>query len=312
LEHHTIGAFDLAIGPWVCHGSPVDSDVLGIVEVKETLPCELRAVVGDDGVRHPKAVDDVADEGDHLFSCDRGNRLSLDPLGELVHRNEEMREAPGCPLKRADQIQPLDREGPCEGDGVERLRREMCLPSIILAPIAGAYYVLGISHSSWPVETMAKSHAYQHLWCSVVTAGSRVDVDEQLLPLIPRDALLEDSRSTAFVKVIADHHKRLCVASETLGLSLVPWEDVAQEIADIWAYPVTVDEHDLSPRVTWVGADAFHGLEGRITRRVLVGPESGGRLVLLVDENSIRDGVPVGAEFRQLVCVVVVAPEDVT
>ena len=45
----------------------VDSDVEVIAELQEFLPYELGAVVGDDSVRHPEAVDDVAEETDRLL-----------------------------------------------------------------------------------------------------------------------------------------------------------------------------------------------------------------------------------------------------
>lgn len=48
-------------------------------------------VVGDS-----KAIDDVKEELERLDACDHDDRLSLDPLGELVDRNEKMRPAPGC------------------------------------------------------------------------------------------------------------------------------------------------------------------------------------------------------------------------
>jgi hypothetical protein len=48
----------------VSHDSPVHPDVVILAEVQELSAGELGAVVGDDGVRDPKAMDDVGD----LFS----------------------------------------------------------------------------------------------------------------------------------------------------------------------------------------------------------------------------------------------------
>jgi hypothetical protein len=43
----------------VSYGSPVHTDVVAFAEVQELLPSELRAIVGDDGVWDPKAMDDI-------------------------------------------------------------------------------------------------------------------------------------------------------------------------------------------------------------------------------------------------------------
>ena len=53
---------DLPIRSGVCDGSPIDSDVLFIVESNEFLAGELRAVICDDGVRYSEAMDDVEEE----------------------------------------------------------------------------------------------------------------------------------------------------------------------------------------------------------------------------------------------------------
>jgi hypothetical protein len=42
----------------VSYGGPVHTDVVVFAEVQELLPSELRAIVGDDGVWDPKAMDD--------------------------------------------------------------------------------------------------------------------------------------------------------------------------------------------------------------------------------------------------------------
>ena len=46
----------------VRHGSPIELDVVFIIELEELLSSELRAVVYDDGVRDSKAMDDVEEE----------------------------------------------------------------------------------------------------------------------------------------------------------------------------------------------------------------------------------------------------------
>lgn len=73
---------------WVCHRRPVDADVEVVTKTKERLTRELSSVVGDDGVRHPKPINDVSEERSGLCRSDLGDGLCLDPFGELVHGYE--------------------------------------------------------------------------------------------------------------------------------------------------------------------------------------------------------------------------------
>jgi hypothetical protein len=54
----------------VSYGGPVHPDVVVLAEVKELLASELGAVVSDDGVRDPKAMDDVGEEHHRLLGPD--------------------------------------------------------------------------------------------------------------------------------------------------------------------------------------------------------------------------------------------------
>ena len=67
------------------YDSPVDADVVVVVEPKEFLPCELCVIVGYDGVWDPESVDDVREEQHGLLGFDHGDQSSLYPLHELVH-----------------------------------------------------------------------------------------------------------------------------------------------------------------------------------------------------------------------------------
>ena len=66
-------------------GSPIDPDVLFIVESKKFLIGELCAVVRDDGVRYSKAMDDVEEEQHNLLGLDHGDRPSFDPFCEPIY-----------------------------------------------------------------------------------------------------------------------------------------------------------------------------------------------------------------------------------
>ena len=87
-----------------------------------------------------------------------------------------MREAPGRPLEGPYQVEPLDREGPRDGDHLESLGREVCLPSIVLAPFAGAYDLLGVGFCSGPVEALSECVPNQVSRRGVVAADPTMDV----------------------------------------------------------------------------------------------------------------------------------------
>jgi hypothetical protein len=64
----------------VCHGCPIHVDMVIIIETEELLAGELHAVVGDDGVWDPEAMNNVAKEEHHLLRLDLCDWLSLNPL----------------------------------------------------------------------------------------------------------------------------------------------------------------------------------------------------------------------------------------
>ena len=68
-------------------------------------------------------MDDVKEEQHGLLRLDHGDRSSLYPLCKLVYGGKQVRIAPGRPLERSDQIEPLDHEWPCDGDHLECLGR---------------------------------------------------------------------------------------------------------------------------------------------------------------------------------------------
>ena len=105
----------------VHHSSPIDVDVVFIIESEELLCSELHDVVHDDGVWDPKAMDDVKEEQHGLLRLDRGDQPSLYPLCKLVYGNEQVHIAPGRLFERFDQIKPPDHEWPRDGDRLECL-----------------------------------------------------------------------------------------------------------------------------------------------------------------------------------------------
>ena len=118
---HAICVLDLPIRSGVRDGSPIDPDVLFIVESKEFLVDELCAIVHDDGVWYSEAMDDVEEEQHGLFRLDHGDWSSLDPFCELVYGDKQVGVTPGRLFERSNQIEPPDHELPRDRDRLECL-----------------------------------------------------------------------------------------------------------------------------------------------------------------------------------------------
>ena len=87
-----------------------------------------------------------------------------------------MGEAPGHLFEWPNQVEPLDHEGPRDGDHLERLGWKVNLPSIVLTPFIGAYNLLGVCYCGGPVEALSECVSNQSSWCGVVTADPTVDI----------------------------------------------------------------------------------------------------------------------------------------
>ena len=135
---------------------PIDADVVFIAESEELLFGELHAIVHDDGVRDPKAMDDVEEEQNYLLGLDRGDRSGLYPLRELVYGDKKVSIAPRRSFERSNQIEPPDREWPRDGNRLECLGRQVGLPSIVLTPFAGAHNLFNVVYRGQPVEALSE------------------------------------------------------------------------------------------------------------------------------------------------------------
>ena len=98
--------------------------------------------------------------------------------------------APGRLLERPNQIEPLDREGPHDGDHLECLGREVSLPSVVLTPFIGAHHLLGVGYYGRPVEALLESVSDQGSRRGMVMVDPTVDIAQQTLPLFDGDATL--------------------------------------------------------------------------------------------------------------------------
>ena len=147
-----------------------------IAERQELVAGELCPIVGDDGVWNSESMDDISEEQHRLFGFDLIDWTSLDPLGELIDRNQQMGVASRGLLQRPNHVEPPYGEWPCNGDGLEGLGREVCLPRIVLASLAGAYQLGGVSNCRWPVEPLVEGVSDERPRRCMVPAGSRVQV----------------------------------------------------------------------------------------------------------------------------------------
>jgi hypothetical protein len=76
--------------------------VVVVTEIQKLFTSELGAIVHDDAVENPKAVDDVGKKEHSLLRPDAGGRTGLDPLGEFVNGDEQVGEAASCPFQGSD------------------------------------------------------------------------------------------------------------------------------------------------------------------------------------------------------------------
>jgi hypothetical protein len=100
------------------HGRPEHTDVVVVAEIQKLLASELGAVVRDDTVGDPEAMNNVSEEEYSLFGPDAGDRAGLDPLGEFVDCDEQVGEAAGRPFQWSDKVEPPNGERPCDGDSL--------------------------------------------------------------------------------------------------------------------------------------------------------------------------------------------------
>src|SRR5438105_7353906 len=92
----------------------------------------------------------------------------------------------------------------------------------------------------------------------------------------------------------SNYHVSPAVPSDSLGLSLIFWKFIVEQVVEVRSCPVRVDGEDLC--FDWL-VDGFSSLL------------TDGRLVELLNENTGRDRGLLGTHLRQLVSLVVVILE---
>lgn len=86
LHDKTIRPFDLLICAWVCHRGEGKGDAIVVTESEKRLVGELSAIVCDDAIGDAKSEDNVLNELSGPLHVDYGDRIILNPLGELFNK----------------------------------------------------------------------------------------------------------------------------------------------------------------------------------------------------------------------------------
>ena len=79
---------------------------------------------------------------------------------------------------------------------------------------------------------MVKGFSDQRPWGRVISVDPGMDLEEELLPLVGRDALHEHPRWTLFVEFITEHDEGLGASSDPLGSSPFEWENLLKEVGE--------------------------------------------------------------------------------
>ena len=65
-----------------------------------------------------------------------------------------------------------------------------------------------------------------------MSTDSGIDLEEELFPLVGRDALHEYSRRTLLVKFVTECNERLGASSDSLRFSSFRWENLLEEVGE--------------------------------------------------------------------------------
>ena len=156
-----------------------------------------------------------------LLGFDLADGSRLDPLGELVDRYQQVGVALERSLQRSDEVQSPYSEGPCDGDGLQSMSREVHLTGVELATLAGSHNLRGIGDGRRPVEALPTRITHEGAWRRMMATYSDVDVSKQLPTLGDGDATLQNPRGAALVELSVDHDERLGSPGDAPRLSVI-------------------------------------------------------------------------------------------
>ena len=95
------------------------------------------------------------------------------------------------------------------------------MPSVVLTPFAGAYNLLDISYCSGPVEALSECISNQGSRHGMVTIDPTMDIAQQALPLLNRDAELQDPGVVSSIEFALYKNEGLGMMREPPGFRLV-------------------------------------------------------------------------------------------
>jgi hypothetical protein len=121
-------------------------------------------------------VGDVLYEFRGLFRHDRGDGTDLDPLGELVHRHQDVLVAARGHLEWSHRIKAPYGKGPGRWNYPQNLSRDVLLLGEELATLAPPNQVLSISQSGGLVEARPVGFSHQVRGGCVVAALPAMDL----------------------------------------------------------------------------------------------------------------------------------------
>jgi hypothetical protein len=99
-------------------------------------------------------MNDIREECDRLLGSNVVEGPNLDPLGEFVDGDHQVREAPGCVLQRTEDLQSPHREWPRYCDHLKGLSWHMRLLRVELAASARPHGLDSVRYCSRPVEPL--------------------------------------------------------------------------------------------------------------------------------------------------------------
>ena len=184
---------------------------------------EVGAIVRYYTLRVAIPVDELAYELGCRLAVALLDWLGLDPLGELVDRDQEVGETGWGLLERAYHVHAPYGEWPCDGDGLECQTREVRLVGILLASDAPLDDVDGVSVRGEPVEVVSHGFGDQRPGAGVMAAVTGVDVLEDLASLFWLYAALEHASHAASVELVVYDDEGFTVAYNQSRLCLVAW-----------------------------------------------------------------------------------------
>jgi hypothetical protein len=110
----------------------------------------------------------------------------------------------------AHHVEVPNGERPRDGDCPQRLRQEMSLSGVELAPFIAPHDVLRVGDRCGPVKTLSESFPDKCSRTGMVTAGAGMYLLQQLAALILEDAPHEYAGSPALVELTVDEDESFC------------------------------------------------------------------------------------------------------